>query len=82
MKNTSQHCPCPTHPRIRKALRYGKIPFLALAVIIFTGCCGISFAPYDYDKGEDAKLKRGTYSLRFKNKEFHIEKKFKLSKPH
>lgn len=58
-----------------------QLCFLVGVAFFCTSSCDTYFQPYDYDKNEEAKLKRGSYSIKFRNKELHVEKKFKLNKP-
>ncbi len=52
----------------------------ALIALLFAGCCDIAFEPYNYNTSEEAKLKRGHYSVRVKSKQLIIEKKIRFKK--
>ncbi len=56
-----------------KSLFYG-----VSILFLLTGCCDLSFEPYNYEKLEDAKIKIKGYSIRMHDGHIQIEKKMKL----
>lgn len=55
-----------------------RVFFAVFAMLWMTGCSGMSFEPYNYEKFEDAKLKKDSYHVRLKARRFVIEKTIQL----